>query len=162
MREIELDGNSLSLEQAMSIARGSAIAILSDESRQRMLDSRMAVENLIESGETVYGINTGFGAMSSVMIDDDELELLQENLVRSHACGVGEKMEPEHAILMMVFRANSLAKGVSGSRPELVELILSMIFAPSGTSVVTLFLVDLLLPRPPSRPGTVLKISMPR
>tara|TARA_Y100000588_G_scaffold162449_1_gene176498 strand:+ start:5333 stop:6856 length:1524 start_codon:yes stop_codon:yes gene_type:complete len=127
MREIELDGNSLSLEQAMSIARGSAIAILSDESRQRMLDSRMAVENLIESGETVYGINTGFGAMSSVMIDDDELELLQENLVRSHACGVGEKMEPEHVILMMVFRANSLAKGVSGSRPELVELILSMI-----------------------------------
>ena len=128
MREIELDGNSLSLEQAMSIARGSAIATLSDESRQRMLDSRMAVENLIESGETVYGINTGFGAMSSVRIDDDELELLQENLVRSHACGVGEKMEPEHVILMMVFRANSLAKGLSGSRPELVELILSTLF----------------------------------
>jgi len=111
----------------MSIAEGSAIAKLSEKSRKRMVDSRAAVENLIESGETVYGINTGFGAMSSIRIGDDELEQLQENLVRSHACGVGERMEPEHVLLMMIFRANSLAKGVSGSRPELVEMILSMV-----------------------------------
>tara|TARA_B100000029_G_scaffold501253_1_gene574282 strand:- start:8 stop:241 length:234 start_codon:yes stop_codon:yes gene_type:complete len=77
MREIELDGNSLSLEHAMSIAEGSAIAKLSEKSRKRMVDSRAAVENLIESGETVYGINTGFGAMSSIRIGDDELEQLQ-------------------------------------------------------------------------------------
>ncbi|MBS60068.1 MAG: histidine ammonia-lyase, partial [Anaerolineaceae bacterium] len=66
-------------------------------------------------------------AMSSVRIQDDEIEALQENLVRSHACGIGERMDPEHVLLMMVFRANSIAKGVSGSRPEVVDLMLSMV-----------------------------------
>ncbi len=127
MGHIEIDGESLTLEQAMSLANGESTASLSDDSRAKMSESRQAVEEIIRSGETVYGINTGFGALSSVRIEDDELESLQENLVRSHACGVGERMEPEHVILMMVFRANSLAKGVSGSRPEIVDLILSMV-----------------------------------
>ena len=67
--------------------------------------------------EVVYGINTGFGAMSSVRISGSDLDDLQTNLIRSHACGIGENMDPEHVLLMMVFRANSLAKGVSGIRP---------------------------------------------
>ena len=65
--------------------------------------------------------------MSSVSIEKDELETLQANLVRSHACGIGERMNPEIVLLMMVIRANSLAKGVSGARPEVVELIISMV-----------------------------------
>lgn len=127
MGEVVLDGESLTLEQAMAIATGAARPSLSQLSRERMTESRNAVDSVVDSGDVVYGINTGFGAMSSVRIDKEELELLQSNLVKSHACGVGEKMEPEHVLLMMAFRANSLAKGVSGARPELVDLILSMI-----------------------------------
>ncbi len=91
-----------------------------------MQQSREAVDKVVASDEVVYGINTGFGALSSVSIDKDELEILQTNLVRSHACGIGKRMDPESVLLMMVIRANSLAKGVSGARPELVELMLSM------------------------------------
>ena len=127
MHDIILDGNSLTLEQAIAVSSGDARAVLSDESRERMESSRAAIEGIIDSDEVVYGINTGFGAMSSVRIDGSELEELQANLIRSHACGVGEPMEPEHVLLMMVYRANSLAKGVSGARPELVELMLGML-----------------------------------
>ena len=127
MADIKIDGNTLTIEQAVSISRGQYTASVAAESKERMRKSRAAVEEIIRSGDTVYGINTGFGAMSSVRIDDEEIEALQENLVRSHACGVGDKMDPEHVMLMMVFRANSIAKGVSGARPELVEHILSMV-----------------------------------
>ena len=127
MEEVTIDGNSMTLEKAMSLALGKAKAKLSESSREKMQDSRDAVERMVDSGETVYGINTGFGAMSSISIDGDELELLQANLVRSHACGVGQNMSPEHALLMMVYRANSLSCGVSGARPEVVDLMLAMI-----------------------------------
>lgn len=127
MADIKIDGNTLTIEQAMSISRGESTCTLASESKEIMNRSRAAVEEIIHSGDTVYGINTGFGAMSSVRIENEELEALQANLVRSHACGVGDRMDPEHVLLMMVFRANSIAKGVSGARPELVEHILSMV-----------------------------------
>ena len=127
MVDIKIDGRSLTLEQAMSIANGESTVSLSKESRDKMCQSRAAVEGIVSSGDTVYGINTGFGAMSSVRIEDEEIEALQENLVRSHACGVGERMEPEHVLLMMLLRANSIARGYSGSRPQVVDLILSMV-----------------------------------
>ena len=124
MAEIAIDGNSLTLESALAIAKGTATAFLPEQSREKMQHSRDAVENVVDSDEVVYGINTGFGALSSVSIEREELEILQTNLVRSHACGIGERMEPEIVLLMMIIRANSLARGVSGARPELVELIL--------------------------------------
>lgn len=127
MADIKIDGQTLTIEAAISIARGHSTAILCEDARYRMAESRKAVESIIESGKTIYGINTGFGAMSSVKIGGEDLEKLQANLIRSHACGVGQKMEPEHVLLMMVFRANSLAKGVSGIRPEIVELLLDMV-----------------------------------
>ena len=92
-----------------------------------MSQSRRVVEEIVNSNQVVYGINTGFGAMSSVKIDETELAKLQTNLIRSHACGVGENMDPEHVLLMMVYRANSLSKGVSGIRPEVVKLLIDMI-----------------------------------
>ena len=133
MRDIEIDGQSLSLEDAFALSYEHpthgmmARAVLTDQSRSAMSASRSAIEKIIQSDDVVYGINTGFGAMSSVRIDGNDLEDLQTNLIRSHACGVGELMDPEHVILMMVFRANSLAKGVSGIRPEIVEMLIEMI-----------------------------------
>jgi len=125
--DIEIDGHSLTIEEAISIANGNNTAILSNSSRKRMEESRKGVEKIIHSGEVIYGINTGFGAMSSVRIAGDDIEQLQTNLIKSHACGVGELMESEHVLLMMVLRANSLAKGVSGIRPKIVDLLLSMV-----------------------------------
>ncbi len=127
MAEIAIDGNSLTLESALAIAKGNATAFLPALSKEKMQHSRDAVENVVDSDEVVYGINTGFGALSSVIIEKDDLETLQTNLVRSHACGIGERMDPEIVLLMMIIRANSLARGVSGARPEIVELILSMV-----------------------------------
>ena len=127
MREVVIDGNQLNLEDAVALSYGKAKGVISDKSWNSMSDSRSAVEQIIRSDEVVYGINTGFGAMSSIRIDGDDLEDLQTNLIRSHACGVGEIMEPEHVLLMMVFRANSLAKGVSGIRPEIVLMLLNMV-----------------------------------
>ena len=85
MVDILIDGCSLTLEQAMSLASGQSTASLSIESREKMCESRAAVEDIVRSGDTVYGINTGFGAMSSVRIQDDEIEALQANLVRSQS-----------------------------------------------------------------------------
>ena len=127
MRDVEIDGDSLRLEDAFALSLGMAKAVLSEKSRATMSQSRTAIEHIIESDDVVYGINTGFGAMSSVRIDGHDLEELQTNLIRSHACGIGKLMDPEHVLLMMIFRANSLAKGVSGIRPEIVEMMIEMI-----------------------------------
>ena len=127
MQEISIDGETLTLEQALSIAKGLFKAKLSSSSREKMAISRQAIENVILSDQIVYGVNTGFGSLSSVVIERNELENLQINLIRSHACGIGERMDSESVLLMMVIRANSLAKGVSGARPELVDLLLSMV-----------------------------------
>ena len=127
MRDVAIDGIGLNLEDAVALSLGMARATLSDKAIHSMSASRSAIEQIIQSDKVVYGINTGFGAMSSVRIDGNDLEDLQANLIRSHACGVGELMEPEHVLLMMVFRANSLAKGVSGIRPDIVKMLLEMV-----------------------------------
>ena len=127
MADVEIDGHSLTIEGAISVANGNDTAVLAKSARKRMEQSRKGVNQIIDSGKVVYGINTGFGAMSSVRIAGEDLEQLQTNLIKSHACGVGDLMDPEHVLLMMVFRANSLAKGVSGIRPKIVDLLLGMV-----------------------------------
>ena len=79
MREVVIDGQSLTLEEAVAISNGSARAILSEDARVAMLISRNAIEQILLSDQVVYGINTGFGAMSSVRIDGDDLEDLQKH-----------------------------------------------------------------------------------
>ena len=127
MRDVVIDGNSLTLDDAVALSLGMAYGVVSDGSKRSMYASRLAIEQIIESDDVIYGINTGFGAMSSVRIEGNDLEELQTNLIKSHACGIGELMQPEHVLLMMVFRANSLAKGVSGIRPEIVEMLVEMV-----------------------------------
>ncbi len=129
MGEFYIDGESLRPEDVLAIANGQHTATLSESSREAMVGSRSAIEQVLDSDDVVYGINTGFGALSSVRVEPGQLEDLQVNLIRSHACGVGERMEPEHVLMMMLIRANSLAKGFSGARPEVVDLLLSMVNA---------------------------------
>tara|TARA_B100000965_G_scaffold57491_1_gene43739 strand:- start:76 stop:1611 length:1536 start_codon:yes stop_codon:yes gene_type:complete len=125
--EIILDGNSLTIEQIVSISNYNTKVRLSESSISSIKKSRGLVEDIVSSGEVVYGINTGFGALSNVTISSDKLEDLQSNLIRSHACGIGERMDPNSVLMMMLVRANSLAKGYSGARLELIQLLIDMI-----------------------------------
>ncbi|HJM29873.1 MAG TPA: histidine ammonia-lyase [Candidatus Thalassarchaeaceae archaeon] len=126
---VDIDGRTLSIESLIAIRDGEVEVKLSEEAIISMHNSRNIVEGIINSEDIYYGINTGFGALSNVTIDRENLAQLQLNLIRSHACGVGEIMKPEHVLMMMAIRANSLAVGHSGIRPEVVETILALINA---------------------------------
>jgi len=126
-RTVSLNGSSLSIKDVLDAGKGSAVFEIDESAVIAMTESRSAVKRILEKGEVVYGINTGFGALSSVTIEHDQLEQLQYNLIRSHACGVGDAMESEHVLMMMVIRANTLCIGHSGCRPEVVELLVQMV-----------------------------------
>lgn len=124
---VHIDGNSLSMEKVVRVAREGARAKLSELARTRMADSRRALEKLVEGGRTIYAINTGVGELVDVRIPPEELKALQVNLLRSHSCGVGESLPVEVVRAMMLLRANALAKGFSGVRPEVVEMLVAML-----------------------------------
>src|SRR5207249_6931216 len=126
---IRLTGNDLTFEQLHGVAlRGDKVAIAPD-AVERMKASRAVVEKVVASGETAYGINTGFGKLASVQISAEQVRQLQVNLVRSHACGVGEPLSQPETRAMMLLRANALAKGLSGIRPQTVEVLCAMLNA---------------------------------
>ncbi len=125
---IEIHGESLTLEQIEAVARepGTEVAIPED-AVARMHRSRAVVEAALRRGEAVYGVTTGFGRLADVPIPHDRLEELQVNLIRSHACGVGPALPREETRAMTLLRANVLAKGFSGIRPEVVALLVEML-----------------------------------
>jgi histidine ammonia-lyase len=87
----------------------------------------VVVERLVESNTTVYGVNTGFGKMASVRISREQIQQLQVNLVRSHACGVGAPLSEPETRAMLLLRANAIAKGFSGVRPVVAETLFAML-----------------------------------
>jgi histidine ammonia-lyase len=124
---IQLTGNDLTFDQLHRIALDHEPAALSPIAAERMQASRTVVEKLVASGKTAYGINTGFGKLASVRISSEQVRQLQVNLVRSHACGVGEPLSIPETRAMMLLRANALAKGLSGVRPSTVETLCTML-----------------------------------
>ncbi len=112
------------LQRSLSEARP---FVISPVARPRILASRKAIEQIVERDEVVYGVNTGFGKLSDVRIPQSELRQLQLNLVRSHACGIGNPLSEPEARAMMVLRANVLALGFSGIRYEVIELLCEML-----------------------------------
>ncbi len=122
-----LDGESLTLEQVRSVAAGSESAGLAPAARGRMEASRAAVERLLASDRVVYGVNTGVGQLADVRIEPADLRQLQLNIVRSHAVGVGPPLDDSEVRAMMLVRANVLAKGLSGIRPAVAEMLCGMI-----------------------------------
>lgn len=125
---VAIDGRSLALEDVAAVAAGGILRpLLDDGARERMRQTRAAVAAILEGDEAVYGINTGFGKLSDVRVSHERLRELQLNLVRSHACGVGEPLEREETRAMMLLRANVLASGHSGVRPEIVDLLLALL-----------------------------------
>jgi histidine ammonia-lyase len=125
---VEIDGGSLTLEQTAAVADGAEVT-LAPLAVRRIERARRYVEELIAGGQVVYGINTGFGALSDVTIPAEKLRELQVNLVRSHACGVGEPLPERVVRAMMLQRANVLSKGYSGCRTTVVETLIRMLNA---------------------------------
>src|SRR5688572_31533890 len=126
---VTLDGGSLTLEDVLAVSVDSAKVSLANSARSRMLRTRDVVAAIVERGDVVYGVTTGFGKLSEMAIPRDRLAELQVNLVRSHAAGVGPLLPEREVRAMMLLRANVLAKGFSGARPELVDLLLGMLEA---------------------------------
>jgi histidine ammonia-lyase len=123
---IEIDGSSLTLEKTRAVADGEEVAI-SPQSITSVQRARRVVDRILEHGEVVYGINTGFGKLADVTIPVGQLKELQVNLVRSHSCGVGEPLPAGVVRAMMLQRANVLAKGFSGCRPIVIETLINML-----------------------------------
>jgi histidine ammonia-lyase len=127
--EILLDGDSLTIESVFQVASGSAKVALAPAARARLVDRRKFVDAIVKRHDAVYGITTGFGKLSDVAIPPDRLADLQNNLVRSHVVGVGPALPEREVRAMMLLRANVIAKGFSGARAELVELLCGMLNA---------------------------------
>jgi len=124
---IELDGQSLTIDDVVDVARNGLRVTLADSARPGIAASRELVERIAGGDEPVYGINTGVGELSNEIINAEDTETLQLNLIRSHAVGVGKPL-PEHVVRAVVLlRANALAKGYSGVRPELIELLCELL-----------------------------------
>ncbi|GMA15491.1 histidine ammonia-lyase (plasmid) [Deinococcus metallilatus] len=119
----------LTLDDFIRVVRGGEPVELSEAARERILTARAVVERIVDGPEAVYGVNTGFGKFASVRIARDELARLQHNLIVSHAIGVGEPLPAEVVRGMLLLRAQSLALGHSGVRPEVVELLLALLNA---------------------------------
>ena len=126
---LELDGSSLTLDQLRRFEGLRPAVRLASAARGRMQQSQATVEATVASGRVAYGINTGFGAFANRVIPAQKTQRLQLNLVRSHACGVGEPLAPEFVRRMLLLKANSLAAGYSGARPLVVEALLALLNA---------------------------------
>ena len=124
-----LDGSGLTVEALRRVADERAPVRLAPAARDAMRATRAVVDRVVESGAVAYGVTTGFGKLSDVAIPPHRLAELQVSLVRSHAAGVGALLPEREVRAMMLLRANVLAKGYSGARPELVDVLAGMLNA---------------------------------
>ncbi|MEM4293430.1 MAG: histidine ammonia-lyase [Thermoplasmata archaeon] len=127
MQVVEIDGENLTVAKFIAVSREHAKVKLAKKAEKRIADSRKVIEKIIASSELAYGIKTGFGELCQVSIPQEEILRLQENLVRSHACAVGAPLAEEIVRGVMLLRANTFAKGFSGVRLELVQLLIEML-----------------------------------
>ncbi len=124
---IKIDGHSLTLDDIVRVAREDVPIKLSEAAIEEVEKSRQFVDQLVESGEAVYGITTGFGNFSTVHISKEEAKDLQKNLIISHSCGIGNCFSREVVRAIMLLRINNLAKGFSGIRLSTLQTLIEML-----------------------------------
>jgi len=127
--DVILTGADLTIDDVEAVARGGTLAHLDVHARARMDEARAVVERLVAAGEVVYGITTGFGDLATTYIPPADARQLQENLLVSHAVGVGAPLPRDVVRAMLLLRANTLALGHSGCRPVLVDRLLAFLEA---------------------------------
>jgi len=125
--KIIIDGDSLTIDAVHAVAVNYATVELARSSRDRMSVTQKVIADIVARNDVVYGVTTGFGKLSEVAIPPDRLADLQVNLLRSHSAGVGPLLPEREVRAMMLLRSNVLAKGYSGARPEIVDLLLAML-----------------------------------
>jgi len=126
-RMITLDGTTLTSSEVVEVATNFTPVRIAEESMIRVKNARSVVDRILNDGEVVYGINTGFGSLVNTQINSDELETLQLNLIRSHATGLGDLMSIEEVRAMMCVRINSLVKGNSGCHPDVINQLVNFL-----------------------------------
>ncbi len=124
---LTIDNQLVGLAELRHAWRNPVTVDIGDGARRRIAESSEFIVDVVAGGERVYGVNTGFGQLAQVRISDDELAHLQENLVRSHAIGVGEDLDDDIVRLVMLMKVIALAEGFSGVRLELVDALCDLI-----------------------------------
>lgn len=126
---LELTGENLNIDNVWAVSRGEVKVRLAESARAKVRASRAYIEGQVEKGEVIYGVNTGFGAFSSVKISKADIVQLQKNLIRSHSAGIGEPFTKEQTRAIMLLRAGALARGHSGIREVVIEKVLEFLNA---------------------------------
>ena len=124
-----LNGSDLDCDSVWKVAVHKAKVEICKKALEKVVESRSYIEKRIDAGETMYGVNTGFGHFSDVAISNEQLIDLQKNLIRSHSCGIGSPFEPVEVRAIMLLRANALLRGHSGIRPVVIESLVNFINA---------------------------------
>ena len=127
MRVLHIDGDQLTLDDLREVVYEQRPVLLAPDARQNVLDSRQVVDELVRDNRVAYAVTTGVGKLSDVRIPPDQIRELQLNLLRSHAVGVGTPLSESVTRAMMLLRANSLAKGFSGVRPLVIDVLCEML-----------------------------------
>lgn len=127
MMKLKIDGKTLTLDKIEFFLKENPKIELTDESKKKVLKARKLVDKWVDEDKVIYGVTTGFGEFANVKISKEDIAKLQENLIISHAAGVGEPLPPFIIKIMMLLRLNALAQGYSGIRLETLELIVKMI-----------------------------------
>lgn len=128
-RTLEINGRSLRLADVVEVALEGRRAVLSRAAKKNAARARRVLEELIDSGEVIYGVNTGFGKFAEIAIPREDLRTLQRNLVLSHAAGVGAPLPDAVVRAAMLLKANTMASGHSGVRTEVIETLIAMLNA---------------------------------
>jgi histidine ammonia-lyase len=129
MKKLEIQGGKLSLAELRCISENQLPLELAPQSIPAIEKSVATVREIITSGRVIYGINTGFGLLANTIIPENELEKLQHSIVLSHAAGVGKLLRESTVRLMMALKINSLARGFSGIRPQVLEALIALVNA---------------------------------
>ncbi|MDI6887432.1 MAG: aromatic amino acid lyase, partial [Candidatus Thermoplasmatota archaeon] len=127
MKPVIIDGETLSVEDVVEVARNYARVKLSERAKLKITKARKLIDKVVKEGKAAYGIKTGFGELCTIAIPQKDVLQLQKNLIMSHASGVGNLL-PENVVrAIILIRANTLAKGCSGVRLELVEMLIELL-----------------------------------
>ena len=148
-----LEGQPLTLAEIEAVSLAARPVAVAPAALARVAQCQTLIEEILAAGETVYGVNTGFGKLSDVRIPPGSLAQLQKNLVRSHAGGVGQPLSEAEARAMLLLRANVLAVGFSGCRTELVELLVALLNAGVHPVIPEMCIRDRPLPRRGTQAG---------
>ncbi len=127
MNKVFIDGKSLTIEDVVNVCRNNYEVVLTEEAIEKVKKSRSIVDELVDNDKVSYGITTGFGKFSDVVITKEESKELQRNLIISHACGVGNPLSEDIVRGIMLLRINNLSKGYSGIRIETLQTLLEML-----------------------------------